>query len=209
MKQDAKHIIANVSAKPSLANQLSLILVLTTSIAIVLTTSVFTCGVGFRIYHDTENQLQSLAHVISQNTQAALAFKDSESAATTLMGLQSAPEISAAFIYDAENHLFASYSTPQVKDIDLSQATLKSILGLVLPMQIEIQRPIAKGGEILGLVRMYADTYTIWLKWGIALLLGILVAMLSVTIAVWFGLRLSRSISLPLMELTQAAEKSH
>lgn len=61
--------------------------------------------------HQTEQNLSSLADLVSWNSTAALAFMDYESAGQTLHILKTQPEIVAAFLYTPEGEIFAEYKT--------------------------------------------------------------------------------------------------
>ncbi|MDO9103458.1 MAG: response regulator [Methylovulum sp.] len=193
--------------KLSLARRFSVILVLTTGLAITLVVFVFAACVGLKIYQDTQSQLLSLAQVICENNQAALLFRDQESAETTLGALQSKPEINAAFIYDADNSLFASYTAPLLHNHDSRVMLMEPILRRLFPAHLQLEQPVIRNGETIGHVVLHADIYPVWLQWLVGLLIGIMLSFMSMLIAVRLGLRLSGTITRPIMELAHAAEK--
>jgi signal transduction histidine kinase/DNA-binding response OmpR family regulator len=59
----------------------------------------------------TEQDLSSIAGIISWNSQAALAFKDHEAANKSLQSLKNLPGVVSAFLYDDERKLIAAYIT--------------------------------------------------------------------------------------------------
>jgi|GEM_PF-294771 len=194
-------------SKPSLAQRFTLILVLTTGLAIALTTLVLAAGVGIKIYQDTQNQLLSLAQVISQNNQAALLFHDQESAETTLGALQAKPEINAAFIYDANDKLFAGYTAPSLHNHDSLIIFLKPVLQALFPVHLQLEQAIVRDGDLIGRIELHADIYPIWLQWLAGLFIGIVLSLVSMLLAVRFGLGLSRTITRPIMELAHTADR--
>ena len=193
--------------KPSLTKQFSLILVLTTWLAMTLTIFMFATGVGIKNYHDTQNQLYGLAQVISQNTQASLLFGDELSAENTLNALQVNPEINAAYIYDANNRVFAAYTVYSLYDDDNLLTFMEPLLRQLFPVYLSSEHPIVSGSETIGRVELHADIYNIWLQWLVGLIIGILLSVISMLLAVWFGLRLIRNITQPIMELAYTADK--
>ena len=197
------------SKKKTLAHQLAIILILTTSLAIILTTVVFTVSSAIRIYKDTQNQLQSLAVVISQNIEAAILFHDQNSAELTLNALQAKPEIRAAFIYDANDVLVAKYSSKAAYSYDDYHATLEFIRPLLhrlIPIDLQVRQEIRRANELIGYIDLYAGIYHTWLHLFENLLINIGISLLSTAFAVRLGMRLSHSITKPLMVLATTAD---
>lgn len=197
---------APAPAKPSLTQRFSLILVLTSAFAISLAISVVALSMGYKTYQDNHNQLLSLAKIISKSSHSALLFHDQNSAQMTLNALDAKPEIYAAFIVDAHNQLLASY-TPSVPNLsDPLRDLLEPLLAHVCPVYIRVTEPIQQNNRLIGEVILHADIYNLWQDWLFGVGLGVLLSMLSVLIAVYVGLRLSRSIIQPLIALAQRAK---
>lgn len=197
----------DITAKPSLSKQFSLILTLSSGLAMVLTVAVFTAGVGLKIYRDTHNELESLAAVIGQHNHAALMFNDRDSATLTLEALQAKPEINAAFIYDASGELFASYAMPMPQKLNAIAKFLKPALQRLLPVHLQLEQPIVRSKETLGRIVLRADIYLVWLQWLLALLVGILLSIVCTMLALVFGQRLTGRVIRPLMELADTADR--
>lgn len=76
--------------------------------------------------NQTEQQLISLATIISWNSSAALAFMDLKAADKTLNVLETQPDIVAAFLYNEQGNLFAKYQTGyKVDDTLLSKDVIQ------------------------------------------------------------------------------------
>lgn len=195
------------SRKQTLAQKFSLILVLTTGLAITLTAGVFTAGVAIKIYQDIQSQLLSLAMVISQNSQAALLFGDQDNAEKTLSALQAKPEINAAFIYDAKGELFASYTAPSLHNHDAMLMKVGPFIEALLPIHLQLEQPIIQGSEAIGHIVLYAEIYSMWVHLGENLLIVISLSLVSMLLAIQLGLRLSKTITEPIMELARAANR--
>lgn len=197
---------ANRSPVPhrTLAQKLSMILLLTTGLAIILTASVFISAVALKIYQDTNNQLATLAMVISHNSEAALLFGDHETAEITLGALQAKPEITAALIYDSKDALFARYSA------STNSGTLQKIMALtfetILPVHLQVEHSIELDDETIGRIVLYADIHDTWIQLGKNLIIAIALSLSSMAVAILLGIYLGRSITRPIIALTAAAD---
>ena len=191
----------------TLTEKMTQILVLSIGLASLLTTLLFTTAVIFKVYQDTAQQLQSLASVISRNSQAALLFNDQNHARITLTSLEAKPEITEAFIYDAEGKIFAGYSaaaSPQPKEL---KSAIENILALLLPTDIQVTQNILQSNEVVGRVLIHADIRTTWLHLGENLFVVILLSFACIWMGISLGKRLSRKAISPIMELTRLAEQ--
>src|SRR5947207_106793 len=61
---------------------------------------------------EAQADVNVLAGVIGENASSSLVFNDMEAARTTLGGLRAQPHITAAFLFDREGKVFASYTKP-------------------------------------------------------------------------------------------------
>lgn len=187
----------------TLAQKLSKILLLTTGIAIILSTLVFTISNAIKLYNDTQQQLLSLALIVSHNTEAALLFNDSNSAKTTLSALQAKSEIEAAIIYDANKKLFAMYTAKTAKhDYNYLLEPL-----LVDILHLKVEQTISRNREVIGYIVLYADMYNPWLNLVENLFFNTSLSLLSMLLAVLLGIRLSNSITQPIMALARTANQ--
>ena len=65
---------------------------------------------------EAQADVNVLAGVIGENASSSLVFNDMEAARTTLGGLRAQPHITAAFLFDREGKVFASYTKPTVAE---------------------------------------------------------------------------------------------
>ncbi len=93
----------------SIKRKLILITMLTSGIAVVLSSA------GFLIYdlisfrHSLSQDLMTQAEIIGYNSAAAMAFKDESAATGTLSALQAKDDIVAAVLFTRDGDLFAQY----------------------------------------------------------------------------------------------------
>lgn len=191
----------------SLAQKFLLILILSTALNSALTTILFTTGAVFKVHQDALDQLVSLTHVISQNSQAALLFDDADAAKTTLNALHGKTEISKATIYDAKGVLFADYICPLHRPDNQPPSLLESLFTVLLPTHLQVTQDITQRNEVIGRVIVHADIYPTWLRLIQNLFMVSLFALVSMTLAILLGLRLSRNIIGPITELAQVADQ--
>lgn len=188
----------------SLAQKFFLILILSMGSSSVLTTILFTAGTIFEVYHNTQDQLQSLTLIISKNSQADLLFNDANSAKIKLEALQTKSEITKAVIYDANGVLFASYTSPlHQQHEDARQLPFARLLHTSL----QATQAITQGADVIGRVIIYADIYATWLRLIKNLFIVTLGIFASMALAITLGMRLSRRAIRPIKELAQVADK--
>jgi signal transduction histidine kinase/DNA-binding NarL/FixJ family response regulator/HPt (histidine-containing phosphotransfer) domain-containing protein len=186
-----------------ISRKLTLILAATTSVAVLLATLIFSAGGLYRLYHDSESRLQTLARLTSQNSQGALAFADDSAARALLAALRTEPDVVEARLFDAAGREFASHRSTHAEAAPVGLAAYG--VGLVLPTRLRIVEPVEVGHERLGAVEIEVDITANWLELGMGLLLASLVAAAAASAAVRLGLRLRGRIIAPLLELAEAA----
>src|SRR2546425_10470141 len=93
----------------SIKGKLTLITMLTSSIAMVLSSASFLIYdlVSFR--HLLSQDLMTQAQIIAYNSAAAMAFKDESSASVTLSALTAKEDVVSAVLYSADGRVFAHY----------------------------------------------------------------------------------------------------
>jgi uncharacterized membrane protein affecting hemolysin expression len=93
----------------SLAHKLLLIMMATSSVALLVACSFFLGYdlIGFR--RNLANHLRSVAEITGANSTAALTYNDPRSATLVLDALQSEPHVLGAAIYGKDGEIFASY----------------------------------------------------------------------------------------------------
>src|SRR6266496_3589328 len=93
----------------SIQRKLTLLAMLTSSIAVVLSSASFLIYdlVSFR--HFLSQDLMTQAQIVAYNSAAAMAFKDESSANVTLSALTAKDDVVAAVLYNTDGVMFAHY----------------------------------------------------------------------------------------------------
>jgi signal transduction histidine kinase/CheY-like chemotaxis protein len=94
----------------SIKHKLTLMTMLTSSIAVVLSSASFLVYDLYSFQHLLSQDLITQAEIISYNSAAAMAFKDAAAANVTLSALTAKDDVVAAILYTPDGNVFASYS---------------------------------------------------------------------------------------------------
>jgi signal transduction histidine kinase/DNA-binding response OmpR family regulator len=189
----------------SIVHKLGLMLALNTLVAVVLIAGVFSIGNAITRYHDTEEQLHALAQVVGENSRAALAFGDHQSAQTTLAALRSTEEIDHVRLLDGRGVLFASAG---FTGDDSHQGSLEErLVYSVFPASLNASYEMTEDGKVVGRVELKAHLLHIWLDLIRNQALMALVALMMTALAVFFGMRLRRIVTDPILGLAQVSAR--
>src|SRR5215471_382922 len=89
-----------------------LIIMLTSSIALLLACTAFTAYELVTFRKGMVRNLSTLAEIVGNNTAAALDFTDTTAASETLSALKAEPDIIGACVYAKKGGIFARYDRP-------------------------------------------------------------------------------------------------
>jgi signal transduction histidine kinase/DNA-binding response OmpR family regulator len=188
----------------SIVRKLGLLLAFNTLLAVLATALVFSIGSAFSRYHDTQAQLLALAAVVGENSRAALAFDDSESARETLSALAAKEEIDTVRLLDAQGGLFAQVQFPRK---DHEGGLLEHLVLTVLPTTLEVNHEMTDGGQSAGRIELSAHLLHIWLDILAGQVAMVLLGALLAALAVYFGMRLRRIVTDPILALAQVTHR--
>jgi len=190
--------------KTSLRRKLTLVIVLTSAIALLMATA---AAVGYeflRFRYDRLLDLTAQAEIIDANSAVALASRDEKAAGKILAAMQTQHEVVSARIFDGEGRLFAEYVRPDATALPISQ-----------PVQTEGHRfegrdvmfyhPVTLEGRRIGTLVLRSDLHELESRFlgGASILVVVMLA--SLLAALLIGARLQRNISKPILELAQVA----
>jgi signal transduction histidine kinase/CheY-like chemotaxis protein len=184
-----------------IARKLALLVAVNTLLALLLITLVFAAGVALKVYRDTQKELLTLAMVIGENSKAALAFGDNESAAQTLAALQARGGITVARLTDPRGAVLARY---------LPETTAPPAEHELLPMfpaTLSMRHEILEGTTLIGRVEIDADITHVWVDLARDLRVIAVIAMLLTALALSFGLRLHRIVTEPILALARMSRR--
>lgn len=93
----------------SIKRRLTLIVMLTTSVALLLSCIAFVTYDWISSKEALGRRLETMAEIIGSNSTAALIFDHEQDAIETLAALRAEPDVVSACIYDATGAVFARY----------------------------------------------------------------------------------------------------
>ncbi|MES2355272.1 MAG: response regulator [Pseudomonadota bacterium] len=194
----------------SITTKLTLILALSTGMALLLVSATFITLRIHGIMQDTVERLSVLAENTSLHSRATLAFSDAKSAQETLSTLQVSPQIIGARIYDASGNPFATYIRAGVRESAV-QLPKKAVNAANQPASIwatemGLSKPVVLDGEVLGSVYLDADLSGMWAKTLEELSVIGLITTLSFILALFLDSKLKKTITDPMLRLAQATE---
>ena len=177
---------------------------------ILLVTSAAFCAYEFLTFRQTSiQQLQILSRAIASNSTAALAFENSEDAASVLSAFKSDPHIAAAALYTVGGKLFATY--PQGLAPERFPAHPHSGYAFSSSALVGFE-PVAEGSKQLGSLFVESDLNAMYSRMQLYGLILILVAALSMSLAYLISRRLQHRLLQPIMALantTRAVAQRH
>ena len=189
----------------SLKRKLMVIVMLTTSAALVMTSLAFLAYEFVRYRSALVRNLSSLAEIVSANSTAALVFKDSRAAAETLRGLKAESHILSAYIYNEDGSLFAGYARPGSPTETAVSNSPQDGYRFTL-RKLELVYPIRLEGKKLGSINLHSTLNELYSRlFEYAGIFG-LVMIVSSFVAFMLSSRLQGLVSEPILQLAQTAK---
>ena len=149
------------------------------------------------------DKLAVMAELLAASSAPAIAMDDRDSASASLAGLRARPEILAGSITLPDGRAFAAYppnSLPlPATGHEYGRAVFRGGDG---NDTLQIDYPIRQGDELIGTLSLRSSLRPMWTKAGPRLLFIVASTLLAFGAALLLAVRLQRSISAPIMELT-------
>ncbi|MDR3458330.1 MAG: PAS domain S-box protein [Verrucomicrobiae bacterium] len=188
----------------SIKRKQMLIIMLTSSIALLLACAAFVAYDAFTFPHLLIKKESGVADLIGKTVTAAIDFNDSKTAGESLAALRAEPNIVSACIYDSNGSLFATYQRDGgTKAVDFPAVHLPGYE--FAGSQLHIFQDIKQGDARVGVIFISSDLDELSQRLGnYAGIVG-LVFGVSLLIALWLSSRLQRVISNPVLHLAQLA----
>ena len=188
-----------------IAKKLGVLLGFNTMVAVLVIATVFTIGTAFGRYTEVEEQVASLAGMVGENTRAALAFNDPESARRTLLALHTKEEVSDATLTDASGALFAAASFPLAEDKKHEMFT--RLLEQFSNGTFTVTQPIMDGDQMMGQIALTVRMSAMWAELIRGLQWMTLIAIVLSSLAVYLGTRLHRFVTQPILGLAAVSHR--
>lgn len=189
----------------SIVRKLGLLLAVNTVLAVFAIATVFTVGTAVARYQDMREQLEALAHVVGESSRAALAFNDPGVGRELIRALAVKEEIDRVDILDATGAVFAfqDFSVQRLGH----QSVLEQLVERALTSSMQVSVDIVDEGQPLGRVVLQAHLLHMWVQLlgslGLMALIGVALAAL----ALFYGMRLRRIVTDPILSLAQVTAR--
>jgi len=206
----------------SIRNKIIFVIMLTSSITLLLTSLAYVLYDGLKVRQGIRDDLLSLADIISNNTSAAIMFKDEKAAQKTLLTLRDHSHIYAAYIIKPDKSIFAQYiaegtDTKRLKIISQEGKPPPRIDSGVLAklheetdafrghvLDLKVIKKIMLDGDEIGtvVIRAYLiEAIIAKMNWFIALTMMVMAGALLIAFVI--STRLQRFIADPILKLAQ------
>lgn len=184
-----------------LRKKLIRVIMATCTMTILLATGFLVINDFFATRQSMVRDLSIQANIIGANSVAALAFHDHAAAQEILEALRTQPSIMSAILYSVDGQIFTRYRRSDVP-LDENPLALQTPGHRFHANRVELVQPIIQGEKTLGLLYLQSDLEALYarLRWFALLVAGVMFG--SLVIAFFVSLRLQRSISTPILNLS-------
>jgi signal transduction histidine kinase/DNA-binding response OmpR family regulator len=189
-----------------LRSKLILLCAITVGLALVLACAGFLLN-DVRLLRDSKlQQLRMQASLLSYSSSVVIAMGQYQQADELLVSLKSQPTVELAGLYDAADRRVASYS---IHVDEAAPATLpqRSGMNMTATGDLEVFQPIMEQGTRVGTVYLRTSMRDLWNQLSGYSRVSVLVMVVSLGIALLFGSLLQNTVSKPILQLAEAAQK--
>ena len=190
--------------RQSIKRKLVLIIMLTSSIALLLAGAAFVVYELISFRHAMKDNLLSMASMVGETSTAALEFNDAATAKDILLSLGQEPHIVAACLYNKEGKPVACYTRGKAQFVPLRPLrTLTRSPATTFTFQTDPAKGERCGGRFISSPILEELTQRLWKYLGIM----VVVLFTSMLVALMVSSRLQRVISIPILNLAEAARR--
>lgn len=190
----------------SINTKLTLLVVLAGGVALLLSCVAFVTNDARMIRASMITQMSTLAQVLGANSTAALSFDDAKTASELLHSLEDQPSVEFACLYGSAGQVFATYQAPNTS---FAPPTAPGPLGFNFSTSgyLDMTRSIESNGQRVGTIYLHANTHELYdqIFWYINIVAVVMIISLAASIVL--SSRLRRVISLPILNLADAAQR--
>jgi C4-dicarboxylate-specific signal transduction histidine kinase len=185
--------------------KLTLLVLLAGSVALLLSCIGFVTNDVRMIRHSMIHQISTLAEVLGSNSTAALVFDDPKTAGELLLSLEKQPSVELACIYDAQGKLFAAYHHGETLP-QMPQAPARPGYAFA-DGYLDVTREINHDGRKVGTIYLRTSMQELYdqILWYVNIVAVVMIVSLAASILL--SSRVQRTISAPILKLTQTAEQ--
>lgn len=202
--QPSRFFILRLLHNFSIRNKLLSVMMITSSVAMILTGVTFTLYQSLYFNSRLLQDLSSQAEVISQNSMGALAFLDAVDGRDTLQSLKTVDSMLSATLFDAQGQVLASWQ----RDGSNIAPPLPQWQGVRKQRShILVAKPIHKEGQFLGTLLLHSSSSQMTTFLTNSLLVMALLFLLSTAITLALSHYLQGVISAPINYLARIMEE--
>jgi len=181
------------------------IIILISGVVLLVTCISFFAYEFYVFRKTTTEKLSTIGKIISTNSTAALAFDDSENAKEILAALKAEPHIVAAALYNKDGELFSKYSADR-RDTNFFPKKPQQDGYRYIRSHIDGFEPILQDERRLGTLYLRSDLGGMYDRFRVFGVVAILVIFLSFILAYLLSMILQKSISKPILTLSETAK---
>ncbi|MCM8638235.1 ATP-binding protein [Accumulibacter sp.] len=188
-----------------LRQKLMLIVALTAGAGLLISTLLFAVSEIEDTREDEVDKLIGMAEVLAASSAPAIAFDDARTATEALAGLRVRPEFVQATISLPGGQVFAHHppAAAAMTPIQPGGSSLQ-VIGSLWEAMLRIEYPIRQGSEVIGTLTIESDLRSMWSDIAQRMLVVLAGAAAAFAGALLLAVRLQRSVSAPIGDLTQA-----
>jgi signal transduction histidine kinase len=186
----------------SLKRKLMVIIMLTSSVALLLACAAFVAYERAEFRQDMVDDLTVKAELFAEQSTAALSFKDPKAAKENLHKLAAQKHIVAACIYGGDGRVFATYQRADLSEDFSPPAPRKNGHGFD-DRHLELFREILLNGKAIGTVYLKSDLLELNTRLQQYANIVIYVLLISIGVAWLLSLRLQKIVSQPILHLAK------
>jgi len=183
--------------------KLSAITLVSTGVALLLTTVLFLVGEIFAARASSLQQLQILSEAIATNSSAALAFDNPDDGRAVLAAFKSDPRIVAAALYKNDGRLFVTY--PELAPARALPRSAGPAGYHIAGAALVGVAPVLEGARALGTLYVRSDLSAVYDRLASYALVAAMAIALALFAAWAISRRLQRELSAPILELAATA----
>ncbi len=177
---------------------------ITSLIALLIAGSVWVADSWFSGHESLRDNINTIANLIADRSNAALAFDDAQLAEQNLSTLTNLPSVEIACIYNDSGTLFASYTPLTHRGCPATDSTAANQAG---NRSIDTYTLIRLDERTIGSLYIRSDLRQVKIRLQHALLITLLVFFIAGLAAYLVSIRLQRIISQPITQLASTAQE--
>ena len=186
-----------VQPGPQLGRRLMRAVALSVSTALLVAGLSFDAYVYFSLRTAMVDDLTAQAHIVADNSSAAVLFGDSGAAAQTLSGLQSSEAIESASLLDLQDRMLASYAAPGLRTqrVDPAPPPSLSTEGHRFEQgRLLVRVPVREGERVVGHVLLSASLRPLYERVAVFVAITLVVSLVSFALAYALAIGIRRQI---------------